>query len=467
MDIPHQEVTMTGARVSSPALTRRRLVAAAALGAGSVVAAACAPGQPAGGPAGEGLQVSAPAEIRWMNRNDQILRDAAKEALERKFRAEHPTIKVEVEPVPPGQAYPAVQVAAMAAGTAWDVFETWADIVEGFAERGGVLDLERYTKVDLKPEDLKDFYQWQWNAFRLYNMRWGMPKYVNIMTLWINKDLFDKAGVKYPTKDWTHTEYADAMTRLTQRQGQDVVQWGGAAPMWSWDRFWYRVDMWGGNVVDPKDDTRCLLHEKPAMDAMDWTRNLQWDRRVMAQPNELKRLFDSDALDANFFNQKIAILEDGFYPYRVARNVETKFKFMWMHVPKGPVLRRVLGTSDGFTVWKDTKSPDAAWKLVKWLSGRDFQMVQTEFAGNFPVRYSVLKEWKQIVTKNYPMLADANVDVAMEAMEMGYPQDRKFFKKQLAAKDLIVPVLNKLYRDGGTPISVLKELSEQVTASQR
>ncbi|HEX2037406.1 MAG TPA: extracellular solute-binding protein [Chloroflexota bacterium] len=447
-------------------LTRRRLMAAGGLAVLPVLAA-CNPGQTSGGPGTEGLKVSAPAEIKWMNRNDQILRDAAAEALEKRFQAENPNIKVALEPVPPGQAYPAVQVAAMAAGTAWDVFETWADIVEGFAERGGVLDLERYTKADLKAEDIKDFYPWQWNAFRLYNMRWGMPKYVNVMTLWVNKDLFEKAGVKLPTKDWNHNDYADAMVRLTKTEGTTISQWGGGIPMWSWDRFWYRVDMWGGHVVDPKDNTRCLLHERPALEALDWARALQWDRRVLAQPLELQRTFDSDSLSTNFYNQRIAIVEDGFYPYTIARNVETKFKFMWMHVPKGPVLRRVLGTSDGFTVWKDTKYPDAAWKLVKWLSGRDFQMVQTEFAGSLPVRYSVLKEWQQIVTKNYPMLADANLEVGPEAMEMGYPQDRQFFKKQVEAKDLIVPVLTKLYREGGTPISVLKELSEQVTALQR
>ena len=224
-----------------------------------------------------------------MNRNDDILRDAAGEALEKQFQGREPHIKVVLEPVPPGQAYPAVQMRGMAAGTAWDVFETWADIVEGFAERGGVLDLERYTKVDLKPDDLKDFYPWQWNAFRLYNIRWGMPKYVNMMTLWVNKDLFDKAGVKLPTKDWTHDDYMDAMTRLTSGRGRRSCHWGGAVPMWSWDRFWYRVDMWGGSVVDPKDDTRCLLDQKPALDAMDWTRNNQWDRRIMANQPELMR----------------------------------------------------------------------------------------------------------------------------------------------------------------------------------
>jgi multiple sugar transport system substrate-binding protein len=448
-------------------LSRRRVIGSAAGGAGALLLAACGAGGAGAGSSSSGVSVTAPAEIRWMNRNDDIFRAAAQKGLDEKFKAENPNVKVSLEPVPPGQAYPAVQVAAMAAGTAWDVYETWADIVDQFAERGGVLDLEKYVKVDLKPEDVKDYYPWQWNAFRLYNIRWGMPKYVNVMTLWVNKDLFEKAGVKLPTKDWTHTEYADAMVRLTKSEGGSVAQWGGGIPMWSWDRFWYRVDMWGGHVVDPKDNTKCLLDEKPAIDALDWARNLEWDRRVLAQPNELKRLYDTDSLSTTFYNQKIAIVEDGFYPYTIARNVENKFKFMWMHVPKGPALRRVLGTSDGFTVWKDTKYPDASWKLVKWLSSRDFQIIQTEAAGSLPVRFSVLKEWKAIVTKNYPMLADTNLDVGLEAMEMGYPQDRQFFKKQADAKDIIVPALNKLYRDGDTPISILKEVTQMVNNSQK
>ena len=125
---------MKGTGVAAGTLTRRRLGAVAA-GLGAAAGAACAPSQPAGGPDGE-VKVTAPVEIKWMNRNDDILRTAAGEALEKQFRAENPNIKVALEPVPPGQAYPAVQVAAMAAGTGWDVFETWADIVEGFAERG-------------------------------------------------------------------------------------------------------------------------------------------------------------------------------------------------------------------------------------------------------------------------------------------------------------------------------------------
>ena len=154
--------------------------------------AACAPGQPAGGRTGrgEGLRPGRDQVDEPQRRHPAHGRRRGPGASGSGPRT--PTSRCVLEPVPPGQAYPAVQIAAMAAGTAWDVFETWADIVEGFAERGGVLDLERYTKVDLKPEDIKDFYPWQWNAFRLYNIRWGMPKYVNVMTLWVNKDLFEQ-----------------------------------------------------------------------------------------------------------------------------------------------------------------------------------------------------------------------------------------------------------------------------------
>ena len=126
-------------------------------------------------------------------------------------------------------------------GTAWDVFETWADIVEGFAERGGVLDLERYTKVDLKPEDIKDFYPWQWNAFRLYNIRWGMPKYVNVMTLWINKDTFERE------RGQAAHQGLDAH-RLRRRHGapdqvrelRDVAIWGGGHRTKKLGHFCYR-----------------------------------------------------------------------------------------------------------------------------------------------------------------------------------------------------------------------------------
>ena len=37
----------------------------------------------------------------------------------------------------------------------------------------------------------------------------------------------------------------------------------------------------------------------------------------------------------------------------------------------------------------------------------------------------------------------------------------------MEAKDLINPALNKLYRDGDTPISIMRTVSEQVIASQR
>ena len=44
-----------------------------------------------------------------------------------------------------------------------------------------------------------------------------MPKDVNVVLLWYNKDLFDAAGLAYPDETRNHDAYAEAARRLTDR----------------------------------------------------------------------------------------------------------------------------------------------------------------------------------------------------------------------------------------------------------
>src|SRR5579883_3092240 len=124
--------------------------------------------------------------------------------------------KVTVEPTPGD--WENKLIASMVAGTAPDVFDMWGDIIPPFVEKGQVEDVQPYVNRDYKAADLQDFYEWQWRDFVmpwLNNIRFGMPRYVNIMFTWYRKDLFDKAGVKYPSVDWNHNDYADAARKLT------------------------------------------------------------------------------------------------------------------------------------------------------------------------------------------------------------------------------------------------------------
>ena len=160
--------------------------------AGATVLAACggdtASAPAAGAPSSGGA--SAKGTVRWQFRGSDEELKASQAYLDTTFGKDKPNIKVTLEPAPDGRDEKLV--AAMVGGNAPDVFESWTDNVTQYADRGQVLDIEPLVKRDYKAEDLKDFYEWQWRDFVLPSkIRFGMPKYVNVMFTWYNKDLFD------------------------------------------------------------------------------------------------------------------------------------------------------------------------------------------------------------------------------------------------------------------------------------
>ena len=399
--------------------------------------------------------------IRWQNRNNDAYRVAAQKLFETDYLAKHPGVRVQIESAPPDRD--TKLLAGFAAGDAPDVFESWTDNVTQFADKGAVLDITPLVARD--KVDVSDFHAWQWHDFQLPSgIRFGFPKYVNVMLLWYNKDMFQQKGVAFPTKDWTHDDYANAAEKLTVRQGNQLQTIGLRLRMSSWDRYWYRVEMWGGNVVDPNDNTKCLLDGQAAQDAFDWAYKLEYERKIALDNDTLGGL--ATVQGDRFAAGQWAMNEDGLYPASMATNIDTKFKWGYAHVPKGPVKRRVLGTTDGFVLWKDSKHQAEAWQVMQYLAGPEIQTMQVEVAGSMPVRVSVMNKWKDINIKQNPTLADVNLETAIEAMQEGYPGNRQLFKNDSKAGDLIKPALSDIFGNGKKQPSAFRELAGQVTAGQ-
>jgi multiple sugar transport system substrate-binding protein len=418
----------------------------------------------AAAPAASGAKVT----VRWQNRNGDVFLKAAEEFVANTFAKSKPNIDLKIEPAPDGRDEKLI--AAMVGGNAPDVFESWTDNVTLFADRGQVVDVDPFAKRDYKDTDLKDFFAWQWRDFVLPSgIRFGVPKYVNVMVNWINKDLFDKAGVKLPDdKTWTHDDYAEMARKLTKKTGDAVDTWGLMYPVYSWDRFWYKLEAWGGEVVNPKDTTEAVFDQEKSLAAFEWSRKLIWDDKAMAQRLLLAPAGQSFNTQALFASGKFAMVEDGFYPFSMAENVQKKVNWTYMHTPQGPSgKKRVLGTTDGFVQWKGSKVIDQAWEVMKFLAGGDFQLMQTKVSGSLPIRHSVLDQWKKIVVEKYPELEAVNLDVGKQAMEMGYAGNRILFKKDAEARKIMVPALEKMYWSGGTPVTYFKDVAKEITAKNR
>jgi len=355
--------------------------------------------------------------------------------------------------------------AAMIGGTAQDVFDTWLDNVTQYADRGQVLDLDPLVQRDLTDTDIKDFFAAQWKGFKLDSgVRFAMPKLINMAVVYYNLDLFDKAGLGRIDDTWDQDKYADAARKLTQNGTYGLFFRASELGRW-----WYKLGAWGGNLVDPNDNTKAAFDSDEAVAALEWSRKLIFDDKAMGNQADLvgvgQRAFD--AIPAAFGAGKIAMVEDGFYPFAQAKAVNKQFRWAYAAVPKGPKARTAFSSTDGFAIWKGTKNPDAAWELVKYLSGTEFQLYLTQITGYFPSRTSATAGWKKALTDKYPELADANLDVIPQSLNQGYPSERTLFKKDAEYRQIVTPALQKVFLTGGAPASSFKDVAAQVTAKMR
>jgi multiple sugar transport system substrate-binding protein len=456
--------------------SRRQFLGATALIAAGSVLAACAPKET--GPVEGEEAVAKPDEqaapapgeqvtVRFMSRAGADNIPTYEKVIREDFESANPNIKVSIEPAPDG--WVELMLTQMVAGTAVDIFQAWGNIFFQWTERGLLLDLQPYVDVDLTAEEIADYNDFQWEGLVMRGTRVGMPKYINLMTVTINKDLFDEYGIEYPPEDgdWDHDDYADLSRRLTEaaRSAGKENEWGGWYPAWSWDRFWYRVDMFGGSVVDEKYGRKCMLDSEESQAALKWVYDIMYRDNWWAQPAQVENKWLRDSMSAGF----ISMGEDGTYPMGNGRVfAEAGIRWDFRHVPKGPTgIRKVLGTTDAWSATKQSKHPDEAWALLKFLSGPTFQtkaVVGQE--GLIPVLKSLMPTYIDTVRGILPELNDVRLETITEILEWGYAEDSFWFDNQTCADEIIRPALEKVFQVGDVGPEYFIEIAQEVTACQ-
>jgi multiple sugar transport system substrate-binding protein len=451
-------------------LSRRDFLRTTALAGVGVALVACAPPAPGGSGAAQSGDAAAPAAdvvtIRFMSRAGAENNVEAQKTLDADFTGQNPNIKVSVEAAPDG--WVDKLLAQMIAGEAVDIFEAWGNIFFNWTERDLLQDVQAQVDRDLTEEQIKDYNDFQWTGLVMRGKRVGMPKYINLMTVCVNVDAFEKYGVELPPEDgsWTHDDYYNTAKQLTEaarKEGNDAF-WGGWKPMWNWDRFWNTIYMFGGQVVDEKYGKVCMLDKPEAQQAMQWVYDIMWKDNYWAQPAQVENKWGHENISNNF----IGYAEDGTYPIGMAKRFEGVVRWDLRHVPTGPTgIRKVLGTTDAWSITKQTKQPEEAWKVLSFLSGpvyQDKQIVAVE--GIIPVLKSRITTFIETVRKVRPSLEEVRLETIQEVLDQGYAEDSFWFDKQNAASELIVPALEKVFQIGEAGPEYFIEIAQQVNAAQ-
>jgi multiple sugar transport system substrate-binding protein len=379
------------------------------------------------------------------------------------FQAEHTNLSVFYTPDPENLADQ--MPLDMQAGNAADVFQGCCEFFPVWNQKGYVLDLREYVETDLDPTIVADWDPAQYKAFfDASGRQFGVPKYQGTLVLYYNKDIFDKYGVAYPDASWTHDDYLAAMKKLTRDTSGDGKTdiWGSMIDI-GWDRLQTHINAWGAHIVDPSDPSKCVIDSPEAMAALEWVRARMWDDKVMATFTDVNNV----GTQAAFYGGKLAMVEDGSWGLKnILENAD--FRVGVAPMPSGPVKRVTLSTTDGFGIYSQTRHPQEAWELVKFLASKEYGLAMAKANLLQPARLSLVPDWQRFVREQYPEEAkDIDLDVFAAAHREGYSVVQEVFPGNMdEATRLLDDAFTKIFTLGQAQVDIMLNVSRQIEVAQ-
>ena len=314
----------------------------------------------------------------WVSPAEQ----AALDDLTALYQETHPDVTVEWISVSGGGPYGRDKVQTMlAGGDIPDFMMLNTGQFEALAARNQLLPLD--DLVASTGLDLSIFWPQAITGSTFNGTLYGLPRDMSNVIMYYNKDLFDAAGVEYPTEEWTWDDMfaaAQALTLDTTGDGQ-IDQWGIGIDnvVWQWDGF---VQGNGGQVLSD-DRSECTFTNPQAVEGIKFWFELMSVHGVSPTPGALPEQagagdwFQSQAIAMAFFGP-------WYRPGLVNMDEADKFNWDVAYPPRSP------NTGEhGSVVYVDqwgiaalSQQPEATFDFVTFLTSEAGQTRFTELLGS-------------------------------------------------------------------------------------
>ncbi len=286
----------------------------------------------------------------------------------RGFEAENPDLKLKLL-YWPGANYEDKVKLVMAAGTAPDVLSAQDEPFPNYCRLGQYENLDPYLARHREEYHPSQFFPTALETFRWKGHQHALPWNGGQQMVYYNRRLFREAGLPDPPPmDWTIEQFTDACVRLTKDLDGDgrTDQFGyELASTWMNSLLPY-LWIFGGDIVDPAARS-CTVNSPEGIRTLQWLRDLRYRLHVSPTPAEF-----TGAAGAIFMTGKLGMEING--PWRMPFMRETDVDWDIWHVPVGPGGERwSRGTWDGLAMYRHSKVKEAAWRWIRYATGKPGQ----------------------------------------------------------------------------------------------
>lgn len=295
---------------------------------------------------------AASATISFMtfSANPDHLKDL--DTIRKGFEKANRGIHVKVIPVAYDQYFTKLQV-AVAGGSPPDTFELNYENFVAYAAKGTLLPL---NKVAPKANYEKAFYPRALHAFRLKGKQYGLPESFSDVLLFYNKDLFDKAHLKYPSAKW---HWSDELTAAKKLTDSSHGVWGDFEPVQFFE--FYKVLAQAGGQFFNKSHTRVAFNSAAGLRTVHWLTDKTNVYHVMPSPAQMGGLSDGDMFKAG----KIAMLRTGIWMFPDF----AKSSIHWdIQLEPGDKHKAHHFFANAVVVSSKTRNAKAAYKWLEYLT---------------------------------------------------------------------------------------------------
>jgi multiple sugar transport system substrate-binding protein len=291
------------------------------------------------------------------------------------FQRQNPDVPVTLIHIP--DEYPH-KLRLMAAGGAMpDVMFLENQTLAGFAAKGVLRDLDDRLQQDVELHE-GDFFPASLTALRWQRQLFAVPRDVSNLVIYYNQDLFDKDGVGYPRANWTYDDMVAKAKQLTHGEQQFGMGFS-PFPIYWLPYIWSE----GGDVMDAGMQHSTLLSE-PTRRGLQRYHDLR--HRWHVAPTEAQV---GNARPSQLFAQgKVAMIVGGRW---LVPGYRQKLGFRWdvAPFPRGQAGSVVDADASGWGISKQCREPDKAWRLIRFLAGKQASSAFTASGLIVPARKDV------------------------------------------------------------------------------